>query len=305
MLFSNPASGRNCAKDPAVVSFRGRYLLYHSVPPTPAFNGWTIGIAESRDLVHWEIIGQLLPQTSYEQNGLCAPGAIVLTDRVHLFYQTYGNGARDAICHAVSDDGLHFERNPENPVFSPAPTWCCGRAIDADVCLFGGRLLMYFATRDHEMKIQKLGGAWADPASRFGKADFHPLARHTLLHPELKWEGSCIEAPATLVHGGRIFLFYGGSYNCTPQQIGCAVSDDGTHFERLSDAPLLTNGPAGPWNACESGHPFAFHDPLQDRDLLFYQGSPDNGNTWYISKAAITFEGGVPALSPDPVTHFG
>ena len=59
--------------------------------------------------------------------------------KIHLFYQTYGNWEKDAICHAWSQDGIHFTKNPENPVFHPAATWCCGRAIDADVCVFGGK----------------------------------------------------------------------------------------------------------------------------------------------------------------------
>jgi hypothetical protein len=54
---------------------------------------------------------------------LGAPGAIVLNKQVHLFYQTYGNGPRDAICHAVSDDGLRFMRDASNPIFHPAGNW--------------------------------------------------------------------------------------------------------------------------------------------------------------------------------------
>lgn len=294
MLFTNPASGRNFAKDPAVVRFGGRYLLYHSLPPTPLCKGWSMGIAESEDLESWKIIGQILPSQPCEENGICAPGAIVLNGQVHLFYQTYGNGRLDAICHAVSQDGVYFEKNPRNPVFRPEADWCCGRAIDADVCLFQGKLLLYFATRDHGMEIQKVGGAWAMPDSAFAPEDFHPLARQSLLHPEYLWEGSCIEAPATVVHEGKVWMFYGGSYNCTPQQIGCAVSEDGVHFTRVSPEPVLKNGPAGSWNASESGHPYLLED--EGRIWLFYQGSPDKGETWYLSKAEVLLDGTIPKI---------
>ena len=46
--------GRPFSKDPSVIRFRGRYLLYYSMPPYAddrAGNGWAIGIAESRDLI--------------------------------------------------------------------------------------------------------------------------------------------------------------------------------------------------------------------------------------------------------------
>lgn len=121
----------------------------------------SVGVAESRDLDNWTKICDLPRLTALEENGFCAPGAIVLDGTVHLFYQTYGNGASDAICHAVSRDGIRFTPNETNPVFHPAGDWTCGRAIDADVIPFRGRLWLYVATRDPKMEIQKLAVASA------------------------------------------------------------------------------------------------------------------------------------------------
>lgn len=290
MLFTNKELG--CfAKDPAVVRFGGCGYLYYSQRYKDGRFG--IGIAVSEDLDHWTPAGEVEITQPCEQNGIAAPGAIVLDGKVHLFYQTYGNGKNDAICHAFSTDGIHFEKNPENPVFAPEANWCVGRAIDADVCVFHRRLHMYFATRDHDMRVQKLGGAWAELDSGFGRNTWHMLAQQSLLTPELQWEGECIEAPATLVHENRIYLFYGGSYNCTPQQIGCAVSRDGVFFERLSTQPFLPCGRPEAWNSSESGHPYVFQD--EDGSIhLFYQGSADMGETWYLSKTNLRFEHGVP-----------
>ena len=105
-------------------------------------------MATSSNLVDWKKTGELTNTGPAEERGFCAPAAIVLGGKVHLFYQTYGNGSKDAICHAWSNDGLHFNRNPSNPVFRPRGDWTCGRAIDADVIVYRGRLLMYWATRD-------------------------------------------------------------------------------------------------------------------------------------------------------------
>ena len=220
----------------------------------------------------------------------------MLNDQIHLFYQTYGNWEKDAICHAWSQDGIHFTKNPENPVFHPAATWCCGRAIDADVCVFGGKIHLYFATRDHAMRIQKIGGAWAKIDSDFGRNAWHMLAEQSLLMPELAWEGDCVEAPATVVEDGKIYLFYGGSYNCTPQQIGCAVSENGIFFRRVSNEPLIPCGAPGTWNSSESGHPYAFRDD-DGRVFLFYQGSSDNGKTWYISRKEVQLGSSVRILT--------
>ena len=88
-------------------------------------------------------------------------------------------------------------------------------------------------------------------------------------------------------------MFYGGSYNCTPQQIGCAVSEDGIFFERVVHEPFLPCGRAGTWNSSESGHPYVFRDD-DERIYLFYQGSADGGKTWYLSKEEIQWEAGKP-----------
>lgn len=238
-------------------------------------------------------MGEVLPAQDCERNGLCAPGAVVLDGRVHLFYQTYGNGARDAICHAVSDDGLRFERNSTNPVFAPTGDWNNGRAIDADVIADGDRLLLYFATRDPTGRIQKLGVAGAPLASDFGRGQWMQLCQESILEPELPWEQDCIEAPAVCRRDGRLYLFYGGAYNNAPQQIGCAVSDDGLTWERLGDQPFLPNGGPGDWNVCESGHPFVFTDAAGNA-TLFFQGNADGGQTWYLSKVEIGWRDGRP-----------
>lgn len=302
MLYADTSRGRPFSKDPAVVRFRDRYYLYHSLPPYQdgrAPDGWRIGIAESTDLEHWIKVAELQPEQPCERNGLCAPGAIVLDDGVHLFYQTYGNGRRDAICHAVSSDGVRFARHPANPVFRPAGTWTCGRAIDADVTRHGDQLLLYFATRDPAMKTQMLGVASAPLGSDYGPGAWTQRCDGPILKPELAWEQDCIEAPAVCQYGNRLYLFYGGAYNNAPQQIGCAVSRDGLSWARVADRPVVPNGPPGAWNHSESGHPFAFRD-ADGRTYLFLQGNASGGKDWYLSRLEVHWENDLPRCSGSP-----
>ena len=78
-------------------------------------------------------------------------------------------------------------------------------------------------------------------------------------------------------------MFYAGAYNHEGQQIGLAVSDDAVNWKRTSDQPVLTKGQENTWNATESGHPGVFIDP-DGTKWLFYQGNPDKGYTYYLSK---------------------
>ena len=170
MLYTDPTS-RPFAKDPAVVRFHDRYYLYYSQMQEEG--PLRIAIAVSDDMDTWEKVALLPLDQPCEANGVGAPGAIVLNGRVHLFYQTYGNWEKDALCHAVSEDGVFFRR-----------------------------------------------------------------------------------------------LFH---------------------------QPFLSCGKPGAWNASESGHPYAFRDD-DGRCYLFYQGSPDSGKSWYLSKVEIGFVEGKPII---------
>ena len=292
--------GRPFSKDPSVIRHGGRYLLYYSMPPFGdgrSADGWGIGIAESRDLKAWKKVGEFLVAEPYEGKGLAAPSAMVLDGRVHLFYQGYGSGPKDAICHAVSADGLRFERDPTNPIFRPSGDWTAGRAIDVDVVRWGGRWLLYAATRDPQMKVQMLVGAVS--TGGFDRASWTMLADRPLLAPALPWEQQCIEAPAVIAHGETLFMFYAGAYNNAPQQVGLARSTDGVRWERVSDQPFLPNGAPGTWNSSESGHPAVFVDE-DGRAYLFYQGNDDRGRTWRISFVRLAWRDGRPvAMTPE------
>ncbi len=284
------------SKDPSVVWFGGRYLLYYSMPPFEdgrKASGWAIGIAASKDLVHWSRVGQIVPEASYEKNGLVNGRVIRLDGKLHLFYNSYGNGAKDSICHAVSSDGLHFERDPSNPILRAEGSWNNGRAIDCDVVLFKGKLWLYFATRDPSGKIQMLAAATADAHSGFGRAAWSLAGDGPILRPELPWETRCIEAPSLVARGDELFLFYGGGYNNDPQQIGCARSKDGIHWTRLFKQPLIPNGAPGSWNSSESGHPGWFRAP-DGQEYLFFQGNNDQGHSWSLSWVKLGWKNGIP-----------
>ncbi len=278
------------SKDPHVIHFDGRYLMYFSIPgiagSSDLNSGWSIGIAESIDLIQWVKIGEVTPVAEYESKGLCAPCALVINDKVHLFYQTYGNREKDAICHAVSTDGIFFERDKTNPIFRPTGDWNCGRAIDAEVVKFKDRYLLFFATRDPDFKIQMQGVAAAPANTNFSRDDWKQLTDYPIMKPEYDWEGECVEGASVIQRDNELYMFYAGAYNNWPQQVGVAKSSDGIHWEKLSEEPFLRNGKPGEWNSSESGHPHIFKDS-DGRTFLFYQGNNDNGKTWFISNVEV------------------
>ena len=297
MRWADRSRGRPFSKDPSVVRFGDRYLMYYSIPPKHGENRWGQAVAASDDLSNWETIGEIEREGEAEAKGLCAGGAIVLGDRVHLFYQTYGRGRSDAICHASSADGVTFERSADNPIIRATGGWNCGRAIDAEAHVIGDELFCYWATRDPQYKVQMLGVHSASLASDLSARHWRQRCTQSILKPELPWEGACIEAPTICRRGDTFVMFYAGSYNNEPQQIGVAFSQDGLAWERMGDQPFLANGRAGEWNSSESGHPGIFIDPLDGATWLFYQGNDDRGRSSYLSKRRIEWDGHTPRLA--------
>jgi predicted GH43/DUF377 family glycosyl hydrolase len=299
MLYGDATRhGQPFAKDPSVIRLGERYLMYYSMAPStnPASpKGWAVGIAESRDLVQWQKVGEILPKQECEQNGLVNGKALLLGAKMHLFYNTYGNGKGDALCHAVSDDGLTFRRDPSNPILRAVGDWNSGRAIDCDAFEHEGKLWLIYATRDPTMKTQVLAAATAPLTSDFGRAAWTHAGDSPILKPELPWETKCIEAPSVIQRGDTLYLFYGGGYNNDPQQIGCAVSRDGLRWTRLFRQPLWPNGQPGDWNESETGHPGVFED-VDGKTYLFVQGNREKGRTWFLSCAEIGWPNGRPAV---------
>lgn len=294
MMFGDTTRlGRPFSKDPHVVHFKGKFLMYYSIPPKAGapdnMTGWGIGVAESSNLKRWTRIGEVPPNGSYESKGLCAPAALVRNDTVHLFYQTYGNGKHDAICHAWSIDGVKFERNATNPIYSPTGDWNCGRAIDAEVVFFNNQYLLYYATRTPDYKTQIIGVASAPANTNFDKSDWKHIGNEAVLRPHYPWEGECVEGASIVQMGDELFMFYAGAYNNQPQQVGVAKSRDGIKWEKLSNKPFLANGNPGTWNSCESGHPHIFKTP-KGETFLFYQGNDDFGKTWLLSNVPVLWK---------------
>jgi len=293
------------AKDPTVIRHGDRYLMYYSIPPydkakvperpDPEQKGWHSGVAESKDLVHWRRVGDLNLRDTRGTRiwGAVAPCVKKLDGKIHLFYQrpwkpAHGN---NNLWHATSEDGLTFANTHDEPIFIPNNGWSNDRSIDAEVYRVGDSLVLMFATRDAEGKIQQLGMAKAAYGCDYGPGQWAELTgQGPLLKPEHPWEGRCIEAPTVIRRGGFWYLFYAGAYNHERQMIGLAVSEDGFAFRRVgADGLIFPAGAKGAWNEGESGHPGVFEDD-DGQVYLFFQGKKSIKANYYLSVCKVEFK---------------
>ena len=291
------------AKDPTVIRKGGSYYMYYSIPAyapdrepdtlAPLQGSWNAGIARSKDLVHWERIGDLDLRDTRGQRiwGAIAPCVKRFGGKIHLFYQRHWEKAgNNNIWHAISRDGITFTNTSDEPVFVMDAPWALNRSIDAEVYRVKDRLILLFATRDPEGKVQMLGMAHAPYRSDYGPDKWVlDSTDGPLLKPDFEWEGHCIEAPTVLKHKGVWYMFYAGAYNHECQQIGLATSGDGLHFTRIPPEGLLfPAGEEGTWNHGESGHPGIFRD-RDGKVYLFFQGKADPKGNYRLSVCRVQF----------------
>jgi hypothetical protein len=297
MFFTDHSRGFDCAEDPEVVRFGGRYFMYYVLAPGDGVKRqpWNIGIAVSTDFERFEKVAELGANDLGQQNGVAVGSVLVHRGKIHMFYFSYGTGAHDSVCLATSDDGLWFTPHPANPIFRATGEWNCGRAVSPHVVRVGDRWRMYACTRDPEMTRQSMVLAEAPVASDLGPGAWQQLGSGEMFGPELPWEHESTESPSLIEHDGHWYMFYGGGYWTRPQQIGCAMSVDGVRWMRLDPEPLL------PYHSGANGTPLERASPSVFRDddgsvHLFVQESADRGRNWRVVRFPVRWEGGRPVI---------
>lgn len=127
-IFRRLSSGIGCGDSIPFYHDGVYHLFFLSVPentvryPERVRNTWQHVI--SRDLVNWEELPPvLLPGegTELDKDGCWTGSVIYANNKYHIFYTAYNIDAYypQTICHAASDDGVHFEKDTKGPLIVP------------------------------------------------------------------------------------------------------------------------------------------------------------------------------------------
>ncbi|MFP3667136.1 glycoside hydrolase family 32 protein [Priestia sp. SIMBA_032] len=161
---STPAFWMN---DPNGFSFyKGEYhLFYQHHPYSPEWGPMYWGHIKSKDLTYWEHLPiALAPSEEYDQDGCFSGSAVEKDGKLYAMYtgnvwtgDNYDTDLRQVQCLVVSEDGVHFNKVPQNPVINSVPegdihphhfrdpkVW---KKDDYYYCVLGSR------TKDHEGQV--------------------------------------------------------------------------------------------------------------------------------------------------------
>ena len=153
-LSENPASGwedrlnRNCV---LYIPEQQRYLMWYT---GQAEGRSYIGVAQSQDGVHFDRFRKdyiLAPEADFEKESVMNPFVLYENGKFRMWYAAGETYEPNVICYAESDDGVHYVKHADNPIFTCAPEnpyeqnriGACDILKDED-----GYLMFYIGYRD-------------------------------------------------------------------------------------------------------------------------------------------------------------
>jgi arabinan endo-1,5-alpha-L-arabinosidase len=289
-MFTNPVLDQDFP-DPDVLKVGDTYYAY----ATNA-NDINIQAARSADLVHWEVLGEALPELPtwavQSFGSVWAPEVFSLSDGQYIMYFT----ARFAIgFDGIQCIGLATGNDPAGPFVSPNPEpFICqtdeGGSIDAStfVDVDGQRYVLWKNDGNSRggkswLYIQQVS---ADGLTLEGEPQ-------RLLTADQRWEGVLVEAPTLWRQEDRYYLFYSANaYYDRSYATGYAVADNIFGPYVKAEGPLvatdLSAGLVGP------GGQDIIIGPQGGTWILFHGWAPDGYRRLYL--APLDWQNGVPTL---------
>jgi beta-xylosidase len=223
------------AADPFILNVDG---VFHLI--TTNNGGRNIPMRTSRDLEHWVLVGDVMPQLpAWAEKGFTwAPEIIHYEDLYWLFYT---GRAKDTELPCI---GLAWARQITGPYFGdPRPLLCAdglGGAIDPSPLLEDGGMFLLWKANGNRLKLpSKIMLSEVDLVERRILGQPTPLIGNSD-----DWEGISVEAPTLFRFQGLYYLFYSGSMFHTPRYaIGYAVSQSlrGPYMKHADNPIVVSN----------------------------------------------------------------
>lgn len=215
--YTNPVINQNFP-DPTVIKAPDGFYYAYATNTKIAGKEIHIQVAKSADLVHWERIGDALPQKpTWANSDFWAPHVLydAALKKYVLFYSGESNDQATGKCLGVA-----FADQPTGPFLDKGAPLRCGEGFEnIDPMAYqdpkSGRKLLYWGSGFKPILVQELNAAWTD---------FKP---GTLPKPVV-WPGKdknyniLIEGAWLDYHQGQYYLYYSGD-NCCGDKANYAV----------------------------------------------------------------------------------
>lgn len=222
-----------------------------------AYAGWDgkvnrIGLAKSKDLIHWERIGLILDignEGDWDAGSVSGPYIYAENEVYYLFYcgfpkVGYENGP-GAIGFATSTDLLHWEKSSHNPILKniPGGRWEYGGLYKPCVIKTDNLYYLFYNAKDKESSSwhERIGMAFSKDLVHWEKYKYNPILDNG---PDTSWDSRTVGDPYVLKINGTWYMFYYG-FNGDRAQEGVAISKDLINWQKSEFNPIIKVGSEG------------------------------------------------------------
>ncbi len=229
VLEPNPANAweRDDLNRPHVLEVDGQWYMWYTGQNREWQSG-AIGLATSADGLHWERVGTepvLESAGGWEKSSLMCPHVLYEQGRFRMWYSGGEKYEPDAIGYAESDDGVHWQREPTNPVIRPAGGWESDRATAACIVPHDGAYLAFYVGFATGFEESRIGIA----RSADGVHDWERYAGNPIIGPGPagSWDDCNVYKPYVVRFRDQWYLWYNASrFSDRREQIGLATTPD-------------------------------------------------------------------------------
>ena len=261
------------------------YWMYYSGWDAPEFKySMQAGVAISHDGKYWrKYDGNPIVKkgTDLESWDFAVDSVETILKEGEQYRMWYSGSTRKSfyrIGHAVSSDGLHWIRDPRNPILTEGKsgTWDSKSVFANTIIKEGKDYRMWYSGLDETWQI---GLATSEDGIAWRKHSKHPVLSRG---EDQDWDNIlAYHCWVIRIKGGYAMWYAGASREDRKQKIGLAVSENGIHWVKYDHNPVLV--PEVKWEKIMIWAP---HVLKIGNDLVMYYSGND-GTYMYTGMATL------------------
>ncbi|MFC1714205.1 hypothetical protein ACFL6S_11070 [Candidatus Poribacteria bacterium] len=257
-----------------VIRINGKLYMYYSGSDESSNRKSQLGLALSEDGIIW---------TRYKGNPIWKLGNwdnFLRDVRVYQFggqelWLYYSDGDQH-IDLAHSTDGIHWEKSRHNPILEVSQDWEY-HVMQESVLKIDDQWYMWYSTYGGR-KPRVTGMATSKDGINWSKHEDNPVLP---LGKPGEWDDYSAFQPYVFYQDGYFHMIYTGSSKevGTDYACGYALSEDGIHWVKSPDNPIIGPGPEGAWDAGKVSTHVVWRTG-SDTYNIYYNGAPSPGATY-------------------------
>ena len=187
----------------------------------------SLGLATSQDGEHWERSSAnpvLSPEAEWEKKSIMCAHVLYELGGFRMWYSAGDWIEPDSIGYASSDDGLHWRRDLQNPIFRPTRGWESDRVTAFCVVPRESDYLAFYIGFADGLVSSQIGMA----RSKDGIHDWERYPHNPIINPGPPgaWDDYNVYKPYVIPYQGQWYLWYNASRQSDHrEQIGLATTE--------------------------------------------------------------------------------